>query len=536
MREYWQAGTESGAVLKFPTITMSWWRRILLGTIILFLAAAAGLYWYISGMEKREPSRVAYGEHCASCHGKQLEGSTLGPSLLASTPEFGDGIDGLIRSIAGGPAEHGAYGWGDGFEPAMIKALALYISERRQQFPAVVDSYDFAINEQTLDSMHHRFRVELFSQLAGRPYSMAPLPDGRILVSEKVRGVSIVDSNGAQGAPIVGTPRTWRQLATVRNSYVGLGWSLEVALHPEFVDNGWVYLSHTDRCQFDCGSILPVSMVRVVRGRIEHGRWIDEQVIWSVHKDYYTVVPDGVAAGRLAFDQQGHLFVSVGGKSAYRYLHVIDTPYGKIHRVRDDGSIPEDNPFWMPEGERPASSTRHTVWSYGHRTAQGLATHPESGALWNTEMGPRGGDEVNRISRGGNYGWPLYTNGLDYNAEPLTIGIELGLDFPIEDTVLPVVDFTPAPAISNFTFHRGDRFPHWSDDLLIGSLKAKTLYRLRLRRGELVEREKLVTDLGRIRDVEMGADGLVYLLIEHSDGGSIVRLVPAQDNSTDRIH
>ena len=102
--------------------------------------------------------------------------------------------------------------------------------------------------------------------------------------------------------------------------------------------------------------------------------------------------------------------------------------------------------------------------------------------------------------------------------------------------MLPVVDFTPAPAISNFTFHRGDRFPHWSDDLLIGSLKAKTLYRLRLRRGELVEREKLVTDLGRIRDVEMGADGLVYLLIEHSDGGSIVRLVPAQDNSTDRIH
>jgi aldose sugar dehydrogenase len=141
-------------------------------------------------------------------------------------------------------------------------------------------------------------------------------------------------------------------------------------------------------------------------------------------------------------------------------------------------------------------------------------------------MGPRGGDEVNKIVSGGNYGWPLYTNGLDYDSTEVSIGRDLGLDFPIEATILPVVDFTPAPALSNLTFHNGDRFPGWKNDILIGSLKALTLYRLRIEDGQLLEQEKLVTKLGRIRDVEMGADGLVYVALEHGDTGSIVRIVP----------
>jgi glucose/arabinose dehydrogenase len=239
-------------------------------------------------------------------------------------------------------------------------------------------------------------------------------------------------------------------------------------------------------------------------------------------------VPDAVACGRLTFDKSGHVYVTVGGKAPYSNLHKLDTPYGKIHRVADDGTVPEDNPFYVAPGAREASSSRHTVYSYGHRTAQGLAADPATGAIWSTEMGPRGGDEVNRIIAGGNYGWPLYTGGLDYDGRPVTIGTDLGLDFAYEDTVPPVVDFTPAPAISSFTFHQGDRFPGWTNDLLVGSLKARTLYRLRIRDGEMTELEKLVTGLGRIRDVEMGADGLVYIAIEHGDNGSLVRLVPVE--------
>jgi glucose/arabinose dehydrogenase len=244
---------------------------------------------------------------------------------------------------------------------------------------------------------------------------------------------------------------------------------------------------------------------------------------WGACPDLYTVVPDNVSAGRLAFDHEGHVYVSIGGKASYDWVQWLDKPTGKIHRVRDDGSLPADNPF-APNEE---TSTAHTVWSYGHRTPQGLATHPVAGEIWGTEMGPRGGDEVNLIVRGGNYGWPMFTHGLDYNGEPVTIGQDLGLELKLQDTLQSVVDFTPAPAISSFEFYRGTAFPAWENDLIVGSLRARTLYRLRIEDGQRVDEEKLLTGLARIRDVEIGADGFVYLLLEHGELGTIVRLVPS---------
>ena len=225
-------------------------------------------------------------------------------------------------------------------------------------------------------------------------------------------------------------------------------------------------------------------------------------------------------------DLDGYVYVTVGGKSTYDNLHIMDTPYGKIHRFADDGKVPADNPFWQPDDVRDPTSTRNTVWSYGHRTAQGLATDPRNGEIWSTEMGPRGGDEINLIQRGGNYGWPLYTNGLDYNADYVRIGENLGLDFELSETITPVVDFTPAPSLSNFTFYNGDRFPGWQNDLLLGSLRAQTLFRVRIKNNQVIEQEKLLTKFGRIRDVEIGTDGLVYVLIEHNETGSVLRLTP----------
>ena len=233
-----------------------------------------------------------------------------------------------------------------------------------------------------------------------------------------------------------------------------------------------------------------------------------------------------MAAGRLAFDTDNYLYISIGGKNTYDKLHNLDTPFGKIHRVRDDGSVPSDNPFFVEAEKRDHASTRHTVWSIGHRTGQGLAGHPQTGAIWNSEMGPRGGDEINLIQGGGNYGWPLYTNGLDYNGEWVTIGADLGLDFPIAETVLPAVDFTPAPALSDLTFYQGTAFPEWNGDALVGSLKAGTLYRVRIENGASVESERLLVNFGRMRDVATGADGAVYVALEHNENGSIWRLSP----------
>ncbi|TGD76207.1 hypothetical protein E4634_01285 [Mangrovimicrobium sediminis] len=508
---------------------MSWWLKLLIGLALLLALIAGGATWYLSTSDQREPSKLAFAEHCADCHGDGLQGTSAGPDLVSGALAHGDTVPQLMASIVERHPGSDVADWRESISSESIKALALYVAERRRAWPSTSDSYFLDVEEQVVSSQYHRFRVEKVAELVARPYAIAPLPDGRILVAEKSRGLSMVTPDGVQGEPIAGSPEVWAPIATVRGSQLTLGSLLDVELHPAFADNGWIYLSHTHRCQLDCGSPWPVSMVRVLRGRLRDGQWVDEELIWSVDPDYYTVVPDAVACGRLAFDNAGHVYVTVGGKAPYSNLHKLDTPYGKVHRVRDDGTVPEDNPFYLPESERQEGSTRHTVYSYGHRTAQGLAAAPGGQAIWNTEMGPRGGDEVNRIEAGGNYGWPLYTGGIDYSGEPVTIGEDLGLDFAYEDTVPPVVEFTPAPAISSFTFHRGEQFPGWENDMLIGSLKARTLYRVRLRDGVEVEREALATNLGRIRDVEMGADGLVYLAVEHGDNGSLLRLVPTSE-------
>ena len=501
-------------------------RGALVGVCVVGLIVVSGgcLSWWMERRETREPSRLAFAEYCATCHGPSLEGTDRGPALVDVELQNGDSTPALLRSIGGGYPERGMPGFGDALSPEQIKGLALYVSEQRQGFSPTSRSWTSRLPDGPQRARDHGFRVELVTELDHRPYSIAPLPDGRLLVSEIVRGLSIVDAQGRQGPLLAGTPRVWDPILSLDNRYVMMGVVLDVALHPDYAENGWIYLSHTDRCQLDCGSVIPRSMVRVVRGRIRDGRWVDQEIVWSVDPDLYTVVPDNVSAGRLAFDHAGYVYVSIGGKATYDWVQWLDKPTGKIHRVHDDGRLPKDNPF----EPRDEVSTAQTVWSYGHRTPQGLATHPESGEIWGTEMGPRGGDEVNRIVRGGNYGWPMFTNGLDYDGEPVTIGEDLGLDLALEDTLLPVVDFTPAPALSSFEFYRGAAFPAWRNDLIVGSLRARTLYRLRIEDDRLVDQEKLLTDLARIRDVEIGADGFIYLLLEHGERGSIVRLVPSE--------
>ena len=196
-------------------------------------------------------------------------------------------------------------------------------------------------------------------------------------------------------------------------------------------------------------------------------------------------------------------------------------PYGKIHRVGDDGSVPTDNPFSDQPGAVP------TTWTYGHRSPQGLEIDPVTGILWGTEMGPRGGDELNLLKPGRNYGWPLYSKGLNYDGTPVNYGVYLGIELDLEDIEQPVVDLTPSPAISSFIFYDGARFPGWRHNILAGSLKATMLYRFVVEGDKVVHQEILLKDFARIRDIETGPDGDVYMLLEHSSGGRIVRITPA---------
>jgi glucose/arabinose dehydrogenase len=478
-----------------------------------------------------DPFAAPYAESCSVCHGANLEGAAQGTPLVGAELRHGDSIADLTQSIAAGFPQSGMPGWAATMDDVQIQRLALYISERRSDLTYT----DFKIAqpptlpEGAIESEEHTFRIETVAAgLDPLPYSIAALPDGRILLTEKTRGLSIISKSGEQSDLIRGTPQAYDDGFEVPGILLvfGLGYLLDVALHPDYEENGWIYLSYTDRCS-DCNaasreSKRPVSMNALVRGRIENGMWVDQQSIWRTDIENYTGMPDMSAGGRIAFDDDGHVFITAGIKANSESVGVQDLglPYGKIHRVNDDGGIPADNPFVAVAGALP------TIWTYGHRSPQGLEFDRATGRLWGTEMGQRGGDEVNLLSRGKNYGWPVTSKGLKYDGTPVDYGNELGIQFDLADIEQPVVDLTPSPAVSSFVFYDGRAFRGWRGNMLVGTLKATELYRLVVDGDRVVHGETLLEGLGRIRDVEVGPDGAVYLLLEHQSGGRIVRLVP----------
>ena len=479
-----------------------------------------------------DPFGGPYGELCSVCHGLSLEGAAQGPPLAGVELKHGDSIDALAKSIADGSPSAGMPAWSKTLDAAAIKRLAIFIAEQR----AALSYADFnvaappSVPAGAIASELHAFRIETVAEgLDPLPYAMAPLPDGRILVTEKTAGLRIVSPDGTLSAPIRGTPRTFDDGFKVPGILLvyGTGYLLDVALHPNYADNGWIYLSYTERCS-ECNAASratkrPVSMVALIRGRIRDGAWVDEESIWRAGIERYTAMPDMAAGGRIAFDDANHVFLTVGIKGGSEIAGVQDLsqPYGKIHRMNDDGSIPNDNPFVA------VPNALASVWTYGHRSPQGLEHDRETGRLWGTEMGQRGGDEVNLLRRGGNYGWPLYSKGVQYDGRPVDFAAELGIEFDLEEIEQPIADLTPSPAVSSFVVYDGDAFPAWRRNLLVGTLKATELYRMVVEGERIVHTETLLEGLGRIRDVETGIDGRVYLLLEHAEGSRIVRLVPA---------
>jgi glucose/arabinose dehydrogenase len=423
--------------------------------------------------------------------------------------------------------------WSNTLTEEQIYNIALFVAEQRENF-----SYrDFNLNAELVvptgifETQLHDFRLETVAEdLDPLPYSIEPLPDGRLLLTEKMRGMRIIAADGTASPYITGTPPVYSDTAqNSLGSQFGVGWMLDVKLHPDYENNGWIYLSHGDRCE-GCNAASreqgkPVSMVRLLRGRLRDGAWVDEEVLFAADRETYGTMPDINAGGRIAFDGQGHVFMSIGNKGMdnARGVQDLNHPAGKMLRLNEDGSIPEDNPFVDDEDAIAA------IWTYGHRSPQGLEVDLTSGKLWGTEMGPRGGDEVNLLRGGRNYGWPLVSRGVNYDGSPVRYGEMLGIEFDPADIEQPVVDLTPSPAVASFIFYTGDAFPKWRNQMLVGSLKARRLYRMKVVGDDVTEVEVLIDGFARIKDVEQGINGEVYLLIEHDSGGKIVRLVPAGD-------
>ncbi len=329
------------------------------------------------------------------------------------------------------------------------------------------------------------------------PWGLAMLPDGRMLVTERPGRLRIVDKDGKLSPPLTGVPAVYAR---------GQGGLLDVALSPRFATDQLVYLSFAEPGDGGAGTA-------VARGRLAGNALEQVQVIW---RQTPKVESPNHWGSRLVFGKDGTLFVTTGDRFRFRErVQDLGSTIGKVVRINADGSIPADNPFARRDG------ARLEIWSYGHRNIQGATLDPASGQLWTLEHGARGGDELNRPQAGRNYGWPVITYGVDYS------GVKIGEGTSKAGMEQPVYYWDPVIAPSGAVFYTGDAYPGWKGSLFIGSLSPGGLVRLTLDGDRVRSEERYLGNIGRVRNVVQGPDGLMYLLIDASNG-SIQRLVPTR--------
>lgn len=382
---------------------------------------------------------------------------------------------------------------GNLFRPAIPRGFPLLFFA---VMPALAGGV-FALEAAVAESDEVGYRVEVLQEGLEYPWSLAQLPDGSLLVTEKPGRLLHLSADFSSRHSIEGVPEVDR---------VGQGGLLDVVLHPEYgrADNRWIYLSYSRVCATGFTTVLS-------RYRLQDHRLEDGQLLFEAH-------PCGGLtwhfAGRLAFDAEGYLFLAVGDRGERENAQELNSHWGKLIRLHADGRVPEDNPFVGNADVLPE------VYSYGHRNPQGLAWNPFDDKLWLHEHGPKGGDELNRIQAGANYGWPRVTHGREYTGGLISEQTHAPGIEP------PVWHWTPSIAPSGFAVYDGKPFAAWRGQMLVGALKFRSVYRVQLRQDGGVHEQVLPEPQShRIRDIRVLEDGLIYLLTDDADG-QLLRLIP----------
>jgi aldose sugar dehydrogenase len=446
--------------------------------------------------EGREVTKL-YADTCASCHGANMSGGSAS-SLADNTWRYGGDDASIARSIRDGHSDAGMPAMRQALNDAEIRALVIYIHEKGAAFEQAHTTYNAPVPGAIVKSEKESFKLEPVME-AGlvEPWAIAFLPDGRMLVTERPGRLRIIDRGRLLPEPVRGMPA----------GYGGEGGLLDVALHPNYSHRGndWIYLSYGDKSPDGLG------MTAVIRGRLRDGALVDRQQIFKADFSFYR--EGGQRFGsRLLFDRKGHLFFSVGDRAHPGDEQDLSHPNGKVHRVNDDGRIPKDNPFVNQPGAVPS------IWTYGNRNPQGLAFSPVTGELWESEHGPRGGDELNILRPGHNYGWPVITYGMNYDGTPITDHTaQEGMD-------QPVTYWVPSIAASPIAFYTGNGFPEWKNNLFLGSLATQELRRLVIDGHSVTHQEILFKGIGRVRNVVNAPDGYLYIVLNQPD--RIERVVP----------
>lgn len=461
------------------------------------------------------PGAQTFQANCQSCHGNNLQGGR-GPSLFTDALLSSHSDDQLRKIIKTGVPNSEMPSFVGHLSDDEIGEVIAYLRIQRGRLksasPFMPDP-----NGQVIHSEKQTFRIEMVASGLNTPWGAVFLPNGRMLVTERTGPLRVIDHGKLLPEPVQGTPKVF-----VRQD----GGMLDVAYH-----SGWVYLSYTEvepgvtpaPGSDTAPNPAPPTMTVIVRGHIENNYWADSQEIFRAPSSLYTTTSDHYGS-RFLFDGKGHLFFSLGERHNMVNAQSLSTPLGKILRVNEDGSVPPDDPFIKIPGAWPS------IWSLGHRNPEGLAFNPVNGDLWESEHGPTGGDEVNVIAKGHNYGWGLASMGLEPGIFKQTA---IGTD-------APVAFYTPAIAPSGIAFYSGDRYPSWKNNLFVAALAGQELLRLEIQGRKVVSQEAVFKEFGRVRDVITGPDGLLYVLLQNPTGsgtglalsaataGVVIRLVPAQ--------
>ncbi|MFA6287473.1 MAG: PQQ-dependent sugar dehydrogenase [Opitutaceae bacterium] len=468
----------------------------------------ASLLATASALGQTRDVKKIYAELCANCHGASLEGGS-GSSLIIGKWKHGGDDAGLTQSIRDGYPLAAMPAWGAVLSDADIRGLVVYIREQGAAYERNRTVFAKPANSITAQSELYPYRLETVAGNLNEPWSLAFLPDGRALVTEKKGALRIIENGKLLEKPVDGVP------SVDTNGQAGL---FDVVTHPDFARNGWIYLSFADPQKSPEGR--NISMTRIIRSHLRDGALVDQETIFQAPLETYRPSGGPHFGGRITFDGKGHVFFSIGERGAKEHAQDLARPNGKIHRLADDGKIPADNPFVNTPG------ADKSIWSYGHRNPQGLVYDKATGKLWETEHGPRGGDELNLIRKGLNYGWPITTYGIDYDGRPFTYRDAKGQLIPSvttkEDIEPPATYWVPSIAVSSLNVYEGNLFPKWKGNLFAASLAAQELRRIEVKDGKVVHQEIIFKGIGRLRDAITGPDGALYVLLPDR----VSRLIP----------
>ncbi|MEM8738658.1 MAG: PQQ-dependent sugar dehydrogenase [Planctomycetota bacterium] len=492
-----------------PLCSLAFWAAGLIAAGMTFSASA----W-------AQNIRAVYAQNCAACHGANAEGGSA-PSML-DDQWVTDGSDkALYDAIHYGLEDLGMPAYKGGLTEAQSWALVVYIRELRNGGPREITDPSVPDANGVYTTDHHRYRVEPVAGGLDRPWAIDFLPGGIVLVTERPGRLRLIVDGRLVKRPVAGTPEVWNR---------GQGGLLDVAVDPDYATagspgEGWVYLSYAEVT--DDSRNRPRGNTAVVRGKLERrgGRWhwTDEQTLFTTTAQHAS--PAGVHFGsRFVFGDNHTLFFSIGDRGQQPRVQELAQPHGKVHRIHTDGSIPDDNPFAPGNpGAADHPDAMPSVWSLGHRNPQGLAAHPVTGELYDVEHGPRGGDEINLVRKGENYGWPVVSYSINYNQTPR------GDNPPWHEPmgfVEPLHYWIPSLGQCGSNFYVGDAFPAWKHDFFVAALAKQEIRRVRFADDgvTVLEDEPIFRGLGRVRDVVTGPDGVLWVATEQP--GLIRRLVP----------